>query len=398
MSHPEFTLLAKPAGAACNLACQYCFYLEKARLYPGTRMRMPDKVLKAYIKQYLHSQPDGEVSIAWQGGEPTLMGLDFFKRSVELAKIYQKPGQCVSYSLQTNGTLLDDAWCEFFKQHNFLVGFSLDGPAEMHNTYRVNRAGLGSFALAKGGWDALQRHGVDANILCTVHAANALQPLEVYRYFRDVLGATYTQFIPIVEREAHPPDLVPNKESIAGTNHVTSRSVKPGQYGEFLVKIFDEWVKNDVGNIFIQNFEAALASWCHLPSGVCLFQEVCGASLVLEHNGDLYSCDHFVEPAHRLGNILERPMTELVQSSAQRQFGMDKRERLPAVCRKCEFLFACHGECPRNRFERSAEGEEGVNYLCGDYKHFFHHIDQPMRTMSGLLRQGSSATQIMRIL
>ncbi len=398
MSYAEFTLLAKPAGAACNLACQYCFYLEKARLYPGNHGRMPDEVLKAYIKQYLHSQPAGEVTITWQGGEPTLMGLDFFKRSVELAALYQKPGQRVSYSLQTNGTLLNDAWCEFFKQHNFLVGISLDGKAEMHNAYRVNRAGQGSFALARRGWDALQRHGVDTNILCTVHAANSSQPLETYRYFKDELNASYMQFIPIVEREANPPDLLPIKESIAGTNHVTSRSVMPAQYGEFLVEIFDEWVKHDVGNVFIQNFEAALAAWCRLPASVCLFQEVCGASLILEHNGDLYSCDHFVEPAHRLGNILEKPMKELVKSAAQRQFGMDKRQRLPAICQKCEFLFACHGECPRNRFARSADGEEGVNYLCVGYKLFFTHVDSHMRQMVELLSQGRSASQIMRIL
>ncbi len=358
---------------------------------------MPDDVLKAYLKQYLHSQPAGEVTIAWQGGEPTLMGLDFFKRAVELARVYQKPGQRLAYSLQTNGTLLDDDWCEFFKQHNFLIGISLDGPAEMHNAYRVNRAGQGSFTQARRGWDMLQQHGVDTNILCAVHEANARRPLDTYRFFRDELQASYIQFIPIVEREAVTNEAAPDEAEIVMGGRVSPRSVKPGQYGEFLVEVFDEWVRHDVVRVFVQNFETALASWCHLRSNVCIFQEVCGSSLVLEHNGDLYSCDHFVEPAHRLGNILERPMAELAKSVAQRQFGLDKRARLPSVCTECKFLFACHGECPRNRFGLAPDGEGGLNYLCAGYKLFFQHIDRPMRTIEGLLRQGRAAAEIMQI-
>jgi uncharacterized protein len=359
---------------------------------------MPDQVLQAYIKQYLHSQPDGQVTIAWQGGEPILLGLDFFKRSVALVKIYQKKGQRVAYSLQTNGTLLDDTWCEFFREHNFLVGISLDGPPELHNAYRVNRGGQGSHALVKRGWDLLQKHGVDTNILCAVHAANASLPLATYRYFRDELHATFLQFIPIVERLPDPPEAGLDKGHILETGTASSRSVKPDQYGTFLVDIFEEWVHHDVGKVFVQNFEAALTSWCHLPSSVCIFQEVCGASLVLEHNGDLYTCDHFVEPAYRLGNILEKPMVEMVNSTRQRQFGLDKRERLPPVCRSCEVLFACHGECPRNRFVRTADGEVGLNYLCPSYKLFFRHVDRLMRALADLLRQGSPASDIEQIL
>ncbi len=395
-SHPEFTLLVKPSGAACNLACRYCFYLDKQRLYPDSQWRMTDEVLNAYIKQFLHSQPTAEVTIAWQGGEPTLMGLDFYQRSVELVKIYQKAGQQVTYSLQTNGTLLDDAWCEFFKKHNFLVGLSLDGTPEMHDTYRVNKAGQGSYHLARRGWDLLQKHGVDTNILCAVHAANAARPLETYRFFRDELHASYLQFIPIVERMDNFSKTGQAKNYPIITPTVTSRSLKPGQYGTFLVEIFEEWVHHDVGSVFVQSFEAALASWCHLPASVCIFQEVCGTALILEHNGDLYSCDHFVQPAHRLSNILVKPLAGLATSAHQRQFGLDKRERLPTSCRQCDVLFACHGECPRNRFVRSLDGEENLNYLCPSYKLFFQHIGPSMQAMAGLLRQGRSAAEIMK--
>jgi uncharacterized protein len=396
-SHPEFSLLAKPSGAACNLACQYCFYLEKARLYPDSQYRMPDEVLKAYIKQFLHSQPGGEVTIAWQGGEPTLMGLDFFKRTIDLVKKYQKPDQQVAYSLQTNGTLLDDAWCAFFKKHNFLIGISLDGTPEMHDAYRVNKGGQGSHNLAKRGWDLLHKHGVDTNILCAVHAANALHPLETYRYFRDDLHATFMQFIPIVERLSDTPTATARESNNQPASIVTPHSVMPDQYGAFLVDIFEEWVHHDVGTVFVQSFDAALASWCHLPASVCIFQEVCGSSLILEHNGDLYSCDHFVEPAHRLGNILDKPLVELVNLDRQRKFGLIKRQGLPVYCQKCDVLFACHGECPRNRFMRTPDGEGGLNYLCPSYKLFFHHVVSPMRIMRQLLQQGRAPAEIMGI-
>jgi uncharacterized protein len=345
--------------------------------------------------------------VAWQGGEPTLMGLDFFTRSVALVNRYKRPGQHVSYSLQTSGTRLDDAWCAFFKEHDFLIGLSMDGPPEMHNAYRVDKGGQGSFDQVKRGWDLLQKHKVDTNILCAVHAANVSHPLVVYRFFRDDLQARFIQFIPIVERltpsACNQAEKAPQRrpggkrpQDVQEGTLVSQRSVKSKAYGHFLIKIFEEWVHQDVGRVFVQTFDSALASWCHLPASVCIFQETCGLSLVLEHNGDLYSCDHFVEPSHCLGNILEEPMIELVSSSRQRQFGLDKRDRLPATCRRCDVRFACHGECPRNRFLRTpGNDEEGLNYLCAGYRLFFHHIDGPMRSMAKLLRQGRAPAEIM---
>ena len=382
---PAFHLLLKPTGAACNLACEYCFYLDKESLYPGSRFRMTDEVLETTVRQLLASQRAPEVGVNWQGGEPTLMGLDFFRRSIALVEKYRRPGQRVTYTLQTNGTRLDEAWCAFLEKHHFLVGLSMDGPAEMHDAHRVDKGGRGTFARVRRGWDLLRKHGVDTNILCTVHAANADHPEEVYRFFRDDLQARFIQFIPIVERR--PGET--SEPATADQSPVSGRSVKPEQFGHFLVNVFDEWIRRDVGTVFVQTFDSALASWCRVPANVCIFQETCGSSLVLEHNGDLYSCDHFVEPGHRLGNILEEPMAELVASSRQRRFGLDKPDRLPRCCQACDVLFACRGECPRNRFMKTPDGrEDGLNYLCAGYRLFFHHIDRPMRLMADLLRNG----------
>jgi uncharacterized protein len=390
---PAFHLLAKPTGATCNLACEYCFYLDKESLYPGSSFRMSDEVLRAYIRQLLAAQPGPEVNVSWQGGEPTLMGLEFFQRSANFVRKYKRPDQHITYTLQTNGILLDDAWCSFFKKHDFLIGLSMDGPSALHNAYRVNKGGQGSFDQVRRAWDLLQKHGVDTNILCTVHAANASHPLDVYRFFRDDLRARFIQFIPIVER-------VSVNDLLNGSDRfpVSARSVQPEQFGQFLVDVFDEWVRHDVGTVFIQTFDSALASWYGVPANVCIFQETCGSALVLEHNGNLYSCDHFVEPAYRLGNILETPMAELVSSERQRQFGLDKRDRLPAICRSCDVRFACHGECPRNQFLQTPDGPgKELNYLCAGYKLFFHHVDQPMRLMADLLRQGRAPAEIMQM-
>jgi serine-type anaerobic sulfatase-maturating enzyme len=398
--------MAKPAGPACNLACAYCYYLGKESLYPGSRLRMTDDVLEAYLVQLLTSQDGPEVSVSWQGGEPTLMGLDFFRRSVELVRRHRRPGQRVSYALQTNGTRLDQAWCAFFKEHGFLVGLSLDGPPALHDAYRLDRSGRGTYRRARRGWDLLQKHAVEANILCAVHAANAAHPLEVYRFFRDDLQARFIQFIPVVERPAvenpvaeddgTPPSGAARTTGKPEERRVGPRSVGSEQFGDFLIEIFDEWVRRDVGTVFVQAFDSALASWCGLPSSVCVFQETCGASLVLEHNGDLYACDHFVDSGHRLGNILETPMDELAASPRQWDFGLAKRDLLPARCRACDVLFACHGECPRNRLPGGGGDEDGLNYLCAGYQRFFRHIDRPMRIMADLLRQGRAPAEVMR--
>ena len=407
-SPQAFHLLAKPTGAVCNLDCKYCFFLSKEMLYPGSRFRMADELLETYIRQLLEAQPIPEVTIAWQGGEPTLMGLDFFKRSIELVDKYKNPGQTIQHTIQTNGTKIDDELAAFFKQHGFLVGLSVDGPQPLHDTYRVNKGGAGSFEQVMRGWDFLQAHGVDVNILCTVHSANADRPLDIYHFFRDELKAQYMQFIPIVERataETLPLADQGWSERPGGDRPlytqvgelVTGRSVKPEQYGRFLIAIFDEWVRRDVGKVFVQSFDAALANWVGQPS-LCIFQPTCGTALALEHNGDLYSCDHFVEPAFLLGNIQETHLIELVASDQQHKFGQDKFDTLPQYCRQCEVLFACYGECPRNRFIHTPDGEPGLNYLCAGYKLFFNHINRPMRIMADLLRRGRFADEVMGLL
>jgi len=403
-----FHLLVKPTGAVCNLDCKYCFFLSKEMLYPGSSFRMADELLNTYIRQLLEAQQVPEITIAWQGGEPTLMGLDFFKRSIELVEKYRKPGQSIQHTIQTNGTKIDDEWAAFFIQHNFLVGLSMDGSKELHDTYRVNKGGSGSFDQVLRGYQFLKAHGVDVNILCTVHAANADHPLEVYHYFRDELEAEFIQFIPIVERATAETLPLANQgwsEQTGGDRPlytqigelVTDRSVKPEQYGRFLISIFDEWVRRDVGKVFVQSFDAALANWFGKPS-LCIFQPTCGNALALEHNGDLYSCDHFVEPTFLLGNIQENQMVNMVTSDQQRKFGQDKWDSLPKYCRECEVLFACYGECPRNRFIHTPDGEPGLNYLCAGYMAFFKHIDHPMRIMAELLRRGRYADEVMNIL
>ncbi len=387
---PAFHLLAKPTGAVCNLDCRYCFYLSREKLYPGSRFRMADDLLETYIRQLIESHRTPEVTVAWQGGEPTLMGLDFFKLSVEYAEKYKRPGQRIVHTMQTNGTKLDDEWCAFLNEHEFLVGLSVDGTREQHDAYRVNRGGTGTFDQVMRGWRLLKQHGVDLNILCTVHAANADDPLEVYRFFRDELEAAFIQFIPIVER------INPDGSTLLQEGDtVTDRSVKAEQYGRFLVEVFEEWVRRDVGRVYVQMFDVALASWVGAPSGLCVFSETCGHALALEHNGDVYSCDHFVEPKYLLGNIDETHMIELVASDQQRRFGQDKLDTLPRCCQECEVRFACHGGCPRNRFIETPDGEGGLNYLCAGYKMFFDHVDRPMRMMADLLRGGRAPAEIM---
>jgi len=381
-----FHVLAKPTGPICNLDCEYCFFLSKESLYPGDRFRMSDDLMAEYLRQYIGSQPDGDVTVAWQGGEPTLMGVDFFRRAVEVADSVRRPGQQLQHTIQTNGTLLTDEWCELLARHRFLVGISIDGPPDLHDRYRVDKRGGPTSDKVLRGLALLQAHGVDVNVLCTVHAANQDRPLDVYRYFRDELGLTFIQFIPIVERE--------NDTGFQEGDTVTDRSVDPAAWGTFLEAVFDEWVTRDVGTVFVQLFDAALASWCDLPSTLCIFRTTCGDALALEHNGDLYSCDHFVEPDHLLGNIATTTMVELVTSPKQRAFGQAKADALPAYCRSCDVRFACNGECPRNRFTHTPDGEPGLNYLCAGYKSFFTHIDGSMRLMAQLLRSGRYADEI----
>jgi uncharacterized protein len=343
---------------------------------------MSDEVLEAHVRQIFASQPGPQVTLAWQGGEPTLMGLDFFRKAITFEKMYTRPGVQVERTIQTNGLLLDDEWCRFLHDNNFLVGLSLDGPREMHNAWRRDHKGEGTFDKVLNAVRLLQQYQVEFNILATVNAANADYPLEVYHFFRDEVRAGYIQFIPIVVRD-------PNAKT-----GVTESSVAALQYGKFLSAIFDEWVSRDVGIMFILNFDVSLANWLGSPA-ICIFSPECGHALALERNGDLYSCDHFVNPENLLGNIMKTPMRVLVDSEQQRQFGRDKSARLPLYCRECAVLFACYGECPKNRFIKTPDGKKGLNYLCEGYKYFLMHADPKMKAMAKLLREGRFADEIM---
>jgi len=380
-----FHVMVKPRGAVCNLACEYCFYLDKKRLYPDeTAFRMPDAVLERFTRDYIHAQGVPQVNFGWQGGEPTLMGVEFFRRAVDWQARYARRGWHVLNSIQTNGTLLDDEWCEFLREHRFLVGLSLDGPKELHDAYRRDRSGRPTFERVMRALRLLQEHCVEFNILCVVNRRNGDCPLDVYRFLR-TQGVEFIQFIPAVGRRED--------------GSVTDWSVLPEQYGEFLCDVFDEWADNDVGRVFVQTFEVALGIWLGRGAGLCIFGETCGNALALEHNGDLYSCDHFVFPEYRLGNIMTTPLGELVRSPVQRAFGWDKRARLPKRCRECKVLFACNGGCPKDRFRETPEGEPGLNYLCEGYRQFFTHIDPVMRRLgqelvTGGVRPGADRPRI----
>jgi serine-type anaerobic sulfatase-maturating enzyme len=398
-----FHLLAKPTGAVCNLDCAYCFFLSKEMLYPGSRFRMADELLETYLRQLIESHTGvPEVTVAWQGGEPTLMGLDFFRRSVELAERHLRPGQRAAYTIQTNGTMIDEEWAAFFAQQEFLVGISIDGPRELHDAYRVNKGGKGSFEDVMRGLGHLREHGVEWNALTTIHAANADHGRDVYRFLCDECGARFVQFIPIIERvaEASEDGTVPWSSwrdrplYVQEGDRVSGRSVTSEQYGRFLIDVFEEWVRRDVGEVFVQMFDVALANWAGEPPGLCVHSETCGLALALEHTGDLYCCDHFVEPEYKLGNIRQTHMLELVAGERQRQFGLDKRDTLPRYCLECDVRFACHGGCPKDRFVETPDGEPGLNYLCAGYKDFFHHVDEPMRFMAGRLGRGGAPSEI----
>ncbi len=384
---PAFHLMTKPRGAICNLDCKYCYFLSKERLYPDSNFRMSETLLEEYTRQYIEAQHVPEITFAWQGGEPTLMGLDFFKQAIHYQRKYKKPGMRITNALQTNGVTLDDEWCEFFAANDFLIGISIDGPRELHDHYRVDKGGAPTFDRVLCGLGFLKRHNVPFNILTTVHAGNADHPLEIYRFFRDELGAEFMQFIPIVERA--------NETGFQEGDTVTERSVTAGQYGDFLIAIFDEWVRRDVGRVYVQIFDVALAAWSGERPGLCIFEETCGVALALEHNGDVYSCDHFVEPKHFVGNLIDIPLSEIVTSDQQRQFGLAKRDTLPRYCRACEVRFICNGGCPKNRFITTPDGEPGLNYLCAAYKAFFNHIDAPMKFMANELKHERPPANIM---
>ncbi len=378
-----FQVMTKPIGPRCNIACKYCYYLEKEQLYPDEkRFRMSDAVLERYVRDLIAAEVKAgqrEVLFAWQGGEPTLLGVDFFERAVALQKQYCPEGVRIENAFQTNGMLLDDDWGSFLARENFLVGISIDGPRKIHDRYRRDRAGRPTFDKVMKGLDVLRRHGVEFNILTTVHRENAIQGKEVYRFLRD-LGTAHLQFIPIVERRAVDGGLAAAPQVDDDPANVVSEwSVSPRAYGKFLCDVFDTWYRKDVGRIFVQFFENQVGLWMGLPASLCVFAETCGNGLAMEHNGDLYACDHYVYPEYRLGNIMETPIGELAWSEAAEKFGNDKRDTLTAQCRACEFRFACNGGCPKHRFLRSKDGEPGHNYFCQSYTMFFRHAGDRLR-------------------
>ena len=369
----EFQVFAKPGGSACNLQCRYCYYLGKEELFArGEPPRMADHVLEEYIIQHIHACPAPEIRFSWHGGEPTVLGLHYFRKITALERKHRPPGRRIVNGIQTNGTLLDDEWCRFLAAEGFSVGLSLDGPAELHDPYRVDLRGEATQERAMNGYRLLGRYGIPVDILCVVHNLNVLHPLEVYRFFRD-MGANYIGFLPLVERDPG-----------AG---VTDRTVPARAFGDFLSAIFDEWLARDIGQVKVQIFEEAVSTAFGREHALCTFRTTCGDIPVVEHNGDFFACDHFVDAAHRFGNILETPLAGLLESPSQRAFGEAKSKGLPRACKACEVLPMCNGGCPKDRFLQAPDGEDGLNYLCEGYKRFFTHCRPFAEELAALVRR-----------
>lgn len=360
-------VMAKPVGAACNLRCKYCYYLEKARLYPHDRNMMDDATLEQFVKEYIESQTMSDVLFTWHGGEPMLRPVSYYENVLRLQRKYAG-GRNIDNCLQTNGTLITDEYAEFFHRNGWLIGVSIDGPRKYHDAYRRLANGSPTFGEVMRGIEILNRHHVEWNAMAVVNRLNGDHPVEFYRFFREI-GCKFIQFTPVVDASR--------------LGELTEYSVDPRQWGEFLCGLFDEWVKEDVGEYFVQIFEATLANWCGVAPGVCSLARYCGHAGVLEHNGDLYSCDHFVYPEYKLGNIKDRSIMEMMYSDRQMKFGRNKYDALPGQCKRCRWLFACNGECPKNRLLRTEEGEPGLNYLCEGYRMYFEHVAPFMDRMRG---------------
>ena len=416
-----FHVMVKPAGSACNLACRYCYYLGKDDLLfdsaagqpqgPRPQPRISDDLLENFTRDYIAAHRSfPEVTFAWQGGEPTLLGVAFFGRAVELQKRHALPGVRVSNSIQTNGVGMNDEWAEFFAANGFLVGLSLDGPRDLHDGWRRDARGAGSFDRVLAAAATLRKHRVEFNALVVVHRENASRPVDVYRFLRDEAGIQFMQFIPCVQRKDFatvapglwPPETLP----VVGTSAarpgspdsvVTDGSVDPDDFGAFLIAVFDEWVRRDVGKVFVQTFDVALGQWLGAGSALCVFAPTCGRAMAMERDGSVYACDHYVYPHHRLGRLGEASLVEMVDSPRQRKFGRDKSDTLPDCCRAsaCPVRFACNGECPKNRFVRSAAGQPGLNYLCPGLKAFFTHIDPMMKRLAAEVAAGRPAANVM---
>lgn len=370
---PLYVML-KPAGSKCNLYCDYCYYLEKSGLYPNKSQVMSEELLERFIQQYIESQTQREVMFTWHGGETLMRPLSFYRKAVELQKKYGR-GRQIDNSIQTNGTLLNDDWCIFLKENNFLVGISIDGPQTFHDEYRRDKMGRPSFHRVMKGIELLQKHGVEFNCMAVVNDYNADYPLEFYQFFKEI-GCQYLQFTPIVERlrKSKSPLKLATAQEEDNEAELAPYSVTADKWGNFLCSIFDEWIKEDVGKIFIQLFDSTLANWVGEQPGVCTMAKTCGHAGVMEFNGDVYACDHYVFPEYRLGNIYSKTLTSMMYSDEQQNFGKDKFDKLPQQCNECNMLFACYGECPKNRFIKDKYGNRGLNFLCDGYYKFFHHV------------------------
>lgn len=399
-------VIAKPTGPACNLACEYCFYTEKKVFFGQGRgnrqFRMSDDILFNFIKNYITSQPTPVVEFVWQGGEPTLLGVDFFKKVVSMQKPFARKKK-ITNALQTNGTLLTDEWCRFLKKNQFMVGISIDGPKEIHDRYRCDRSAKGSFNRVIRGLELLKNHAVDFNVLACVARETAQKPLEVYRFFKE-MGIKFIQFSPVIERV---PDERDKKQGLRLATpacldkpmngvEVFPWSVVPVEYGDFLIGVYEEWVRHDVGDMFVMNFEWALNAWLGNSSPVCVHADQCGRALVLEYNGSVFACDHFVYPKYRLGNVLTESLTTMADKSMKSGFGVSKETSLPRFCRECEVLAACRGGCPKHRFKKTYYNEPGLHYLCEGYKKFFLHIRKYLHAMTQLLENGLPASYVMK--
>ncbi|MCH3994930.1 MAG: anaerobic sulfatase-maturation protein [Prevotella sp.] len=390
---PLYVML-KPAGSLCNLACKYCYYLEKGNLYKKYKDRViSDELLEKFVQEYIESQTLPQVLFTWHGGETLMRPISFYQRALALERKYAG-GRQIDNCIQTNGTLLTDEWCEFFKANHFLVGVSIDGPQEFHDEYRTTRSGRPSFRKVMEGIRLLDKHEVEWNALAVINDFNADYPLDFYHFFKSI-HCQYIQFTPIVERLVHRPDGLTLAPGMQGQGQLADFSITADQWGNFLCTLFDEWVKEDVGKYYIQLFDATLANWAGAAPGICDMARECGQAAVMEFNGDVYSCDHFVYPEYKLGNLRDKTLTEMMYSKRQRDFGKMKYESLPRQCRECEFLFACHGECPKNRFIKDKYGEFGLNYLCKGYYRFFQHVAPYMDFMKKELEAHRPPANIM---
>ncbi|HCI55419.1 MAG: anaerobic sulfatase-maturation protein [Bacteroidales bacterium] len=393
-----FNVMVKPAGSVCNLNCTYCYYLEKKKLYPGhSDFKMSERLLEEFTRQYIEANDVPVVNFTWQGGEPTLMGLDFFRKALELQKKYAG-GKRIENAFQTNGTRLNDDWCKFFKDNNILVGISIDGEEHNHDHYRKTISGGPTFKQVMKGIELLEKHRVEFNTLSVVNDYNVHFALETYRFLKKI-GSVFMQFLPVVERIGI--NISDDRLKLVSNEYgekaqVAKWSVNGRDYGRFLITIFDEWVRNDVAKYYVQIFDSTLANWVGEMPGVCIFAETCGDALIMEHNGDVFSCDHYVYPENYLGNILEKPLIEMVKSQQQFDFGIRKRNSLPRQCLRCEVLFACTGECPKNRISVTDDGESGLNYLCEGYKMFYSHVKPYMEFMANELKNKRAPANVMQ--